>query len=100
MVFSTDENSTLGVVGIVFLCALLSFICISLLLIAWDTCRPSPPNRRSRYLEFDPIEQKDRHTAECDRLSAKKTLIYYGLGMFCLYVFPDFLATDIGMSVA
>src|SRR5205814_3037935 len=67
MVFSADENSTLGVVGTIFLCVLLSFTCISLILIAWDTCRPSPPNRRSRYLEFDPVEQEDRHTAENNR---------------------------------
>ena len=87
MVFSGESNSTFGLVGTIILCALLLFVCISQIVIAWDTCRPSPPNRRSHYLEFDPVEVEELHSSMSSQLSAKKTLIYYGLGVFCLYVF-------------
>ena len=87
MVFSGESNSTFGLAGTIILCSLLLFVCISQIVIAWDTCRPAPPNRRSLYLEFNPVQEEDRDSSLCSQMSAKKTLIYYGLGMFCLYVF-------------
>lgn len=100
MLFSADNNSTLGLVGVIILCSLLLFVCISLLVIAWDTCRSSPPNRHSQYLEFEGTELVEFRLAENNLLSAKKTFICYGLGIFCLYVFSRFLVSNSGMSVA
>jgi hypothetical protein len=74
-------------------------MCASQIVIAWDTCRPSPPNRRSQYLEFDPTEVEELHSSKGKELSAKKTLIYYGLGVFCLYVLPDIILSNLGLSI-
>src|SRR5271170_7853386 len=84
--FSADTNSSLGLIGTIALSALLLLICVSLIIIAWDTCRPAPPNRRSQYLEFDPTELETNDSLQTDQISSKKTLICYGLGIFCLYV--------------
>jgi hypothetical protein len=70
--------------------AFLLIICISLIIISWDICRSSPTNRRrrSQYLEFDPAGLDGHIPLPTDHTYAKKTTVYYGLGVSCLYVLP------------
>jgi len=100
MVFSPQSNSSLGIMGMIILGVLLMIICLSLIIIAWDTCRPPPPQRRSSYLEFDPagLEGHVPDTSHRELLAAKKTLISYGLAVFCLYVTDPFFVSDFRLA--
>jgi hypothetical protein len=65
---------------------LLLIICISLIIIAWDTCRATPPRRRSLYMEFEPALVEFYNPLNKELLIAKKGIVCYGLGIFCQYV--------------
>jgi hypothetical protein len=64
----------------------LFIICISLIIIAWDNSRKEAVIQHSRYLEFDPTELERQNAFNSHHRLAKKTLTYYGLGIFCQYV--------------
>lgn len=86
MIFSTKSNSTLGLTGMITNGGLLLIICISLIIIAWDTCRATPPRRRSLYMEFEPALVEFYNPLNKELLIAKKGIVCYGLGIFCQYV--------------
>jgi len=94
-----EERAKTGL-GMIILGVLLMIICLSLIIIAWDTCRPPPPQRRSSYLEFDPagLEGHVPDTSHRELLAAKKTLISYGLAVFCLYVTDPFFVSDFRLA--
>ena len=100
LVFSPQSNSSLGIMAIIILSVFLMIICLSLITITWDTCRPAPPQRRSSYLEFDPagLEGHVPDTSHRQLLAAKQTLISYGLAMFCLYVIAPFFLSDFRLA--
>jgi hypothetical protein len=100
LVFSPQSNSSLGIMAIIILSVFLMIICLSLITITWDTCRPAPPQRRSSYLEFDPagLEGYVPDTSHRQLLAAKQTLISYGLAMFCLYVIAPFFLSDFRLA--
>jgi hypothetical protein len=99
MVFSPKSNSSLGIMGTIILSVFLVIICLSLITVTWDTCRPSP-QRRSSYLEFDPagLEGYVPDTSHSELLAAKKTLISYGLAIFCLYVIAPIFLSDFRLA--
>src|SRR5579859_5673655 len=86
MIFSVKSNSTLGLTGMITNGSLLLIICLSLIIIAWDICRATPPRRRSLYMEFEPALVEFYNPFNKKLLMAKKGIVCYGLGIFCQYV--------------
>jgi hypothetical protein len=99
MLFSTESNSTLGLIGMVTAAGLLLIICLSLIVIAWDICRTIPSNRRSFYLEFDVTAMDPTTASHTEQVFAKKSLVCYALGIFCQYVCSFSILANSGLSI-
>ena len=86
MVFTPESNSTLGLTGMITTGSLLLVICVSLIIIVWDTCRSAPARRRSLYMDFEPALAELYSSSNHDVLYAKKGIVCYGLAIFCQFV--------------
>jgi hypothetical protein len=88
MFISSGANSNLGISGLCILALFLVILCFSLALISWGAYRGRPGVRRlpSRYEDFDRAEVEVYTSGRSRDVHAKKTFIYYGIGIFCLYV--------------
>jgi hypothetical protein len=88
MIFSAESNSNLGLTGMITTGSLLLIICLSLIVIAWDSCRATPVRRGSLYMEFEPALAELFNPSNQEVLFARKGIVCYGLGIFCQYVIP------------
>jgi hypothetical protein len=92
MLIANGGNSTLGIAGLCILCSILITLCFSLILVSWDIWRragrPMTQRRASRLADFDRAEVEVYNSNRSQDVAARKTFIYYSLGIFCLYVLP------------
>jgi hypothetical protein len=86
MLFSARRDASLGLVGVTTLGPLLLIIFVSVIIIAWSSSRKEA-RRHSRYIEFDPTELERQNAVNAHNRLAKTTVTYYGLGIFCQYVY-------------
>jgi hypothetical protein len=88
MLFSPNSNSRLGIVGTCILIAFFALIGISILIILRDSSVSSDVIRAIHDVESNPLafESQQHYTSSAEQKLAKRTTVFYGVGLCCQYV--------------